>query len=194
MKRISFHLAKINDHTGSIKRKLVLVLSCSERWNGEWIESERHMNRTNEWQHMEKCWKSGKRKGEKKKKTETVIGRTIARTLDWMDFWWNFRAILSSWMVLACLFLCAYTRCSIVFANIYFRHVAAISRGQCDSAFMFRANTKTTVPEDWRRRNNNKRFSFTSYLLFLPPFPEQFDKRFLRNSRNSMETTPLLLI
>lgn len=68
MKRISFHLAKINDHTGSIKRKLVLVLSCSERWNGEWIESERHVNRTNEWQHMEKCWKSGKRKGKKKKK------------------------------------------------------------------------------------------------------------------------------
>lgn len=191
MKRISFHLAKINDHTGSIKRKLVLVLSCSERWN----ESGSKVNDTWIERTSDNTWRSAgkveKEREKKKKKTETVIGRTIARTLDWMDFWWNFRAILSSWMVLACLFLCAYTRCSIVFANIYFRHVAAISRGQCDSAFMFRANTKTTVPEDWRRRNNNKRFSFTSYLLFLPPFPEQFDKRFLRNS---METTPLLLI
>lgn len=85
MKRISFHLAKINDHTGSIKRKLVLVLSCSERWNGEWIESERHVNRTNEWQHMEKCWKSGKRKGEKKKKKQKLssVERLLERWIEW---------------------------------------------------------------------------------------------------------------
>lgn len=104
--RISFHLPKINDHTRSIKRKLVLVLSCSEsgsKVNDTWIER----TSDNAWRSAGKVEKERK----KKKKIEIVVGRTIARTLDWMDFWWNFRAILSSWMMLACLYLYSMLHC-----------------------------------------------------------------------------------
>ena len=133
-------------------------------------------------------------KGEKKKKKQKLssVERLLERWIEWTFDGIFERFYRAGWCSSP---VCAYTRCSIVFANIYFRHVAAISRGQYgrDSAFMLRANTKTTTKteEAARRRNNNKRFSFTSCLLFLPPFQQQFDKRFLSNS---METTPLLLI
>lgn len=183
--RISFHLPKINDHTRSIKRKLVLVLSCSEsgsKVNDTWIER----TSDNAWRSAGKVEKERK----KKKKIEIVVGRTIARTLDWMDFWWNFRAILSSWMMLACLYLYSMLHC---FRKYLFSPRCRDSSRTIRTPLCFAQTQRKQLclkTEAARRRNNNKRFSFTSYLLFLP-FQEQFDKRFLRNS---METTALLLI
>lgn len=166
-------------------------LSSPVQRNGtewKWIESERTNERVTTHGEMLEKWKK------KKKQKLSSVERLLERWIEWTFDGIFERFYRAGWCSSP---VCAYTRCSIVFANIYFRHVAAISRGQYgrDSAFMLRANTKTTTKpkteEAAKRRNNNKRFSFTSCLLFLPPFQQQFDKRFLSNS---METTLLLLI
>lgn len=115
-----YSILKINDHTGSIKLETRPCRPCSE----ERIESERHVNRTNELLHMadkkkKNTWvlEKWKKKGEKKKQKLSSVERLLER---WIE--WTFDGIFERfyrWVLLA--FLCAYTRCSIVFANIYFR-------------------------------------------------------------------------
>lgn len=58
-----------------------------------------------------------KERGKKKKQKLSSVERLLER---WIE--WTFDGIFERfyrWVLLA--FLCAYTRCSIVFANIYFR-------------------------------------------------------------------------
>lgn len=141
--RISFHLPKINDHTRSIKRKLVLVLSCSEsgsKVNDTWIE------RTSD-----NAWRSaGKVEKERKKKKN----RNCRRSNDCSNVGLNglLMEFSSDSIELDDARLSVPILDAPLFSQIFI--FATLPRFLADNtdAFMFRANTtKTTMPEDWSR-------------------------------------------
>lgn len=180
-----YSILKINDHTGSIKLETRPCRPCSE----ERIESERHVNRTNELLHMadkkkKNTWvlEKWKKKGEKKK------NRNCRRSNDCSNVGLN-RLLMefSSGFIAGC---CSPFSVPILDAPLFSQIFifAAISCRQYgrDSVLYVSVQTKATKTRAARRRNNNKRFSLLRTFCSFVPLQEQFGKRFLRNSMDSL--------
>lgn len=172
-----YSILKINDHTGSIKLE-TRPCPCSE----ERIESERHVNRTNELLHMANkkkkehmgAGKVEKERGKKKKKTETVVGRTIVRTLDWMDFWWNFRAVLS--LGGARLSLCLYSMLH-CFRKYLFSPRFLADNTDATPCFYVSVQTKATM-----LKTRDEGITIRDFHYFVPFVPSFLSKNNLANA------------
>lgn len=178
-----YSILKINDHTGSIKLE-TRPCPCSE----ERIESERHVNRTNELLHMankkKNTWVLEKWKEREKKKKN----RNCRRSNDCSNVGLN--GLLMEFSSGSIAGWCSPFSVPILDAPLFSQIFifAAISCGQYgrDSVLLCFCADESNYAEDSRRRNNNKRFSLLRTFCSFVPLQEQFGKRFLRNSMDSL--------
>lgn len=109
-----------------------------------------------------------------KKKTETVVGRTIARTLDWMDFWWNFRAVLS--LGAARLSLCLYSMLH-CFRKYLFSLRFLADNTDATPCFMFLCRRKQR-----RLEPRDEGITIRDFHYFVPFVPSFVSKNNLANA------------